>query len=788
MNFLTAIGTRAKRHFLTALAGWMLIVAGGRLDAADTALGTTVYVGKTVTLTATADGNPAPTFQWLKNGAPISGATNAVLTITAVALSDAGIYQVRATNSAGSALSPEAVLVVESAPIALTNSAPAITTQPAATLAGVSGDTVTFSVVATGTPAPTYQWLKNGQAIAGWTSASLTLAALTSNDPATYNVVVSNVAGSVTSANAQLTVSTPSTPPPSQPSGGGGSSTPPPPSSTAPMFTTAPSSLKANAGENVSFSVGVAGTPQSQLQWRKNGVAISGATGSSLSLSSISTADVAAYSVVATNTAGTVISSEATLSLISPGTDGTTPKFTLQPLSQTVALGASPRISAAANGSPAPTYQWLKNGVVIRGAIAKDLVVYNVTTADTAVYSVIASSPAGAAMSTSAHLVVGGVPGVSAPVISVQPLSQSTVTQSSVSFQIAASGSPAPSLQWRKNGLDIAGATSSVLTISTVNKSDAGIYTMLVRNAYGSVTSNPAQLIVNNPSKGSVAGVEEPGVDSGLAGGATMSRIVNISVRASAGAGDESLIVGFVVSAGAQKPVLIRGIGPTLGAFGVEGALQDPKVSLFSGSVLSSANDDWGVNENAPTIQSTGLKVGAFALGETTNDAALISILRSGAYTAQVSGQGTERGIALIEVYDGASTDAGRLINVSTRARVGTGGDVPHIGFVIQGTLPKKVLIRAVGPTLSVFGVGGVLADPQLELFEGPSRLLHNDDWNGSTELGQAFSRVGAFGFADPLSKDAAILVTLEPGAYTTVVSGVNGATGTVLVEVYEMP
>ncbi len=787
MKFLTAIGTRAKRHFLIALAGWVLFVAGGRLNAADTLLGTTVYVGKTVTLTATADGNPAPTFQWLKNGAPIAGATNAVLTLAAVALSDAGIFQVRATNSVGSALSPECVLVVEPTPVTPTNSAPVITTQPAATLAGVSAGTATFSVVATGTPAPTYQWLKNGQAIAGLTSSSLTLVALTSIDAATYKVVVSNVAGSVTSADAQLTVSSPSTPPPSDPSGGGGS-TPPPPSSTAPVFTSAPSSLKANAGESASFSVGVTGTPQPQLQWRKNGVAISGATGSSLSLTSISTADVAAYSVVATNSAGTVVSSEATLSLISTAKGGITPKFTLQPLGQNVALGSSPRISAAATGSPSPSYQWLKNGVVIPGATANDLDLNNVTTADTAVYSVIASNQAGAAMSTSAHLIVGGVAGVSAPVISVQPLSQSTVTQSSVSFQLAASGLPAPSLQWRKNGLDIAGATSSILTISKVNKSDAGTYTVLVRNAYGSVTSKPAELIVNNSSKGAVAGVEGPGVDSGLAGDETMSRIVNISVRASAGAADESLIVGFVVSAGAQKPVLIRGIGPTLSAFGVEGALQDPKVSLFSGSVLSSANDDWGVNDNAPTIQSTGLKVGAFALGETTNDAALISILRSGAYTAQVSGQGTERGVALIEVYDGASTDAGRLINVSTRARVGTGGDVPHIGFVIQGTHPKKVLIRAVGPTLSVFGVGGVLADPQIELFEGPSRLLHNDDWNGSTELGQAFSRVGAFAFADPLSKDAAILVTLEPGAYTTVVSGVNGATGTVLVEVYEMP
>jgi hypothetical protein len=411
-----------------------------------------------------------------------------------------------------------------------------------------------------------------------------------------------------------------------------------------------------------------------------------------------------------------------------------------------------------------------------------------VSTADTAVYSVIASNGIGAAMSTSAHVVVGGVSGVSMPSITTQPLSQSTVTKSAVTFRVAASGSPAPLFQWRKNGLDIAGANAATLTISSVNKSDAGLYTVLARNAYGSVTSTPAQLIVNNPSKGSVAGVQDPGVDLALANEETMSRIVNISVRALAGAADDSLIVGFVVSAGAQKPILIRGIGPTLGAFGVEGALQDPKVSLFSGTVLSSTNDDWGVNENAPTIRSTGLKVGAFSLGDTTNDAALISILRSGAYTAQVSGQSSEQGVALIEVYDGASTEAGRLVNVSTRARVGTGSDVPHIGFVIQGTQPKKLLIRAVGPTLGVFGVGGVLADPQLELFEGPSRLLYNDDWNGSSELGAAFSRVGAFGFADPLSKDAAILVTLEPGAYTTVVSGVNGGTGTVLVEVYEMP
>lgn len=763
------------------------------MSAAEAALGTTVVVGRSVTLTATADGNPAPTFQWLKNGSPISGATNAVLTLAAVSLSDAGTYQVRATNSAGSALSPEAVLLVEPAPLSPTNAAPVITTQPVASLAGTSGGTATLSVIATGTPAPTFQWLKNGQTMAGWTSASLTFAALTSNDTATYKVVVSNVAGTVTSTDAQLTVPSTTTPLPPAPNVGSG--TPPPPTpdggtvvGTAPMFTTQPTSQTAGTGQNVLFSVGVSGTPQPQLQWRKNGVDIGGATESTLSLTSISASDVAAYSVVATNSAGIVASTEATLSLMSIGVAGTTPKFTLQPLSQTVAIGASTRLSISATGTPVPTYQWLKNGAVISGATKKDLELNSVTTADTAVYLAIATNAAGAAMSTSAHVVVGGVSGVRVPTITTQPLSQSTVMKSAVTFRVAASGSPVPTFQWRKNGLEIAGANTSALTISSVNRSDAGVYTVLARNAYGSVTSTPAQLIVNNPAKGSVAGVEDAGSDAALTSEETMSRIVNISVRASAGAADDSLIVGFVVSAGAQKPVLIRGIGPTLGVFGVEGALQDPKVSLFSGSVLSSTNDDWGLNENAPTIQSTSLKVGAFSLDGTTNDAALISILRSGAYTAQVSGQASERGVALIEVYDGASTEAGRLINVSTRARVGTGSDVPHIGFVIQGTKPKKLLIRAVGPTLGVFGVGGVLADPQLELFEGPSRLLYNDDWNGSTELGAAFNRVGAFGFADPLSKDAAILVTLEPGAYTTVVSGVNGGTGTVLVEVYEMP
>ena len=855
MNFLSTFRAQVQRQLYAAIATMSFLCATGVLKAQEAP--TTVVAGTRVTLTASADGSPAPTFQWRKNGNPIAGATAAILVLSAATLSDAAKYTVVATNSAGSAVSPEAELIVQAAPpppAPNTAIAPAITTQPA-NVVGVAGGTAIFSVSVTGTPAPTFQWYQNGTPITGGTNATLTLPSLTANDVATYKVVVTNEAGTVTSSNAQLSLQEPSvvTSVPvvsSQPANvvgtTGGSATfsvsatgtpsptyqwfkngtpitpatsavlnlgaltsndvaaykvvvtntagsvtsnsvtlslqVPSVSGTVPLFTTQPSSQTANSGQNVTFSAAVEGNPQPTLQWRKNGAAISGATTATLTLTSITSTDVAAYTLVAINVAGTTISREVSLWV------GSTPKFTQQPSPtiQTAPLGGSVRLKAVASGTPAPTFQWQKNGVSLSGATEAELVLTNVTAADSAFYAVVAINPSGAAMSQKAEVVVGAATTATAPIITAQPFSQSTVTKSAVTFRVGVSASPAAALQWRRNGIDIAGATSSSFTIASATRFDAGEYTVFARNDYGSTLSIPAQLTVSagNGAVSSLGGGAAP-TDSGF--DVNISRIVNLSVRASAGSGADSLIVGFVVSEGAQKPVLVRGIGPTLGLFGVADALQDPIVSLYSGPVLASANDDWGSNNNSSEIRSRAAQLGAFALNETANDAALISILRSGTYTVQLTGQGTESGTALIEVYDGASKDGGRLINVSTRARVGTGGDVPNIGFVIEGIQPKKVLIRAVGPTLAAFGVAGVLADPQLELFEGPSRLQHNDDWNGSSVLTQAFSKVGAFGFSGPLSKDAALLVTLEPGAYTAVVSGVGGGTGTVLVEVYEV-
>lgn len=268
------------------------------------------------------------------------------------------------------------------------------------------------------------------------------------------------------------------------------------------------------------------------------------------------------------------------------------------------------------------------------------------------------------------------------------------------------------------------------------------------------------------------------------------SRLVNLSVRSAAGTGSDTLIVGFVVDGGKGKQLLIRGVGPTLATFGVGGVLPDPVLALFnSSSTQIVANDDWGSASNAAQISSISDQLWAFLLPGGSRDAVLLISLDGGAYSAQVSGKGGASGVALVEVYDAAANNVARLTNVSARSRVGTGADVLIAGFVVDGTTPKKLLIRAAGPTLAGFGVGGTLADPQLALFKQgvASPIAQNDNWGGMAELKVASSSVYAFSFADS-SKDAALLVTLQPGGYSAQVSGVGNTTGVALVEVYELP
>jgi hypothetical protein len=183
---------------------------------------------------------------------------------------------------------------------------------------------------------------------------------------------------------------------------------------------------------------------------------------------------------------------------------------------------------------------------------------------------------------------------------------------------------------------------------------------------------------------------------------------------------------------------------------------------------------------------------GAFALGAGSRDAALLVQPSGGAHTVQLTGKGGT-GVALIEAYDVAPVGAtAPLINLSARTRAGTGAEVLIAGFVISGSEPKRLLIRGVGPALAALGVSGALADPQLAVYrQGASTpLQQNDDWNaggGGAAVSAAAQQVGSFPLANA-SKDAAVLMVFEPGAYTAQVSGVGGTTGVALLEVYDVP
>jgi hypothetical protein len=261
---------------------------------------------------------------------------------------------------------------------------------------------------------------------------------------------------------------------------------------------------------------------------------------------------------------------------------------------------------------------------------------------------------------------------------------------------------------------------------------------------------------------------------------ASTSYLSNLSVRTNAGAGAQTLIVGFSV-AGGTKPLLARGIGPGLGAFGVSDALGDPKLELYGGTAKVAENDNW-LAAHAATFE----RLGAFALGGGSRDAALVVLLPPGSYTAQVSGVRGGMGPALFELYDSAGIGVGsKLTNVSARAQVGAGNDTLIAGFNIAGTGDRTLLIRAVGPSLAAFGVTGALSDPKLELFDRREKIQENDNWEAGTS--ETFRRVSAFGLT-PGSRDAVLLVKLPPGSYTAQVSGVAGATGVALVEVYEVP
>ena len=361
-------------------------------------------------------------------------------------------------------------------------------------------------------------------------------------------------------------------------------------------------------------------------------------------------------------------------------------------------------------------------------------------------------------------------------------------------FSVEALGAPPLIYQWLFNGTPIPNANGPILSLTNVDTSRVGTYTVAVTTTAGSATSDPATLTLSS----------------------TPTRVANISTRGVTAGGNQALIAGFVVANAPGAPpnqtrqMLIRVIGPSLNGpplnLNVAGALNNPVLEVYNAAgVPILSNDNWGsqsANAAANATQVTAIqqattRVGTFALAPNSQDAVVFATLPAGNYTVQGYGANSgASGVVLIEVYDAtvAATTATspRASNVATRGEVGTGANVLIAGFVINGTASRRMLLRGVGPTLTRFGLGqnAVLADPQLTLKNAAGVTLRtNDDWSTGGDaaiIAAASVSGGAFALANG-SKDAAMIIMLPPGAYTVQLSGVGNTTGIGIVEVYDI-
>jgi hypothetical protein len=250
--------------------------------------------------------------------------------------------------------------------------------------------------------------------------------------------------------------------------------------------------------------------------------------------------------------------------------------------------------------------------------------------------------------------------------------------------------------------------------------------------------------------------------------------------------GDGALIGGFIItgSNNARKQVIIRGIGPSLTAFGVQGALANPTLDLYDSYIGFEnpplrSNDDWITNR--AEVQATGIPP--------NNDleSAIVYATSPGAFTTVLSGKDNGSGIGVVEVYDLNSDENAILANISSRAFVGAGDSSALIaGFIIggSGTGPSRVVVRGIGPSLRPFGIAAPLQDPTLELRNANGTTLKsNDDWQQSTDAAE----IGSRGLAPTDTHESALVISLTKGNYTAIVRGVDGGTGIGLVDVYDV-
>jgi len=367
--------------------------------------------------------------------------------------SDAGSYTVFVSNPAGS---------VTSEPMKLSVNVPAsIQTQPVSVAVAV-GELASFRVAAIGTEPLSYQWRKDGIAIPGATSSSVNFAKVEGFQSGSYDVVVANLLSAVTSLPATLKVIVPS------------------------FVFIQPNAVAVNVGESASFSVLAGGTEPLHYQWRRDGVAISGANSEVLIVPVVTRFETGSYDVVVSNSAGEAVSRKADLFVNCPVV------ITQQPAGMLVEPGTPAKLAVKAKGTVPLAYQWRRNGVPIPGATREEYLIDAVTSASASAYDVVITNPAGSVSSSVVEVSMRN-----AVAIQENPMSGRFKTGAEALFFVEATGAGELHYQWRKNGVPVSGANASKLHVSRVSHRDLGRYDVVVSNAFSSAVSTQAALSVD---------------------------------------------------------------------------------------------------------------------------------------------------------------------------------------------------------------------------------------------------------------------------------------------------
>ncbi len=524
----------------------------------------TVALGSTLNLTILVSGTDATTYQWQLDGSNINGATASVLSISSVSAANAGSYTCVVTNAAGTLTSSPASVIVSTPPV--------IVSSPLAKQSVAVGATVNLSVVASSPTAVNYQWQFNSVNIFGATASTLTLNSVTAANAGSYICIVSNLLGIATSSPSVLSIS---------PAG-------------SPTITLNPSSQTISSGSTIVFKTQSTSALASTYQWYLNGVAIAGATSSTLFIPAATSANAGAYSCTVTNAAGSASTLLAQLTLLN-----TTNPGRLVNLSVLTMDG--------------PGSQMLTLGFVNGGA----------GTTGTEPLLIRASGPA---------LTAFGLNNVLAdPTLKV--LQGSNVVASNDNW-----GSTAANI----NAVNVADAATGAFALTPTTSLDAAVV-----QALPSVSGGYTVQVLGNGT--GVGNALAEVYDNTANYTVTSPRLINLSCLQQVPV-KGLLSAGFAISGATAKTVLIRASGPTLASFGVLGTMTDPQLNVFSGTTVIASNAGWGGDVSITAANSA---TGAFQFASASSkDSAVVMTLAPGSYTVQATSVSETAGVTMIEVYE----------------------------------------------------------------------------------------------------------------------------------------